>query len=83
MQAASYAYEATFGKRPVFIRGGGSLPVVADFQRLLGLSSVLMGFGFSDDNLHAPNEKFNLGQFYGGILAGIHFLDAFGSGEGE
>lgn len=76
VQAAVYAYEQAFAKRPVFTREGGSIPVVADFQRYLGIPSVLMGFGSPDDNLHAPNEKFNLAQFYGGIEASVYFLAA-------
>ena len=77
VQAAASAYEAAFGRRPVFIREGGSIPIVADFQQVLGAPSVLMGFGLPDDNLHAPNEKFGLAQFYGGIETSIHFLSLY------
>jgi phosphate transport system permease protein len=58
----------------VFIREGGSIPVVSTFKRVLGIPTVLMGFGLSDDNLHSPNEKFYLPNFYRGIQASIHFL---------
>jgi acetylornithine deacetylase/succinyl-diaminopimelate desuccinylase-like protein len=53
---------------------GGSIPVVADMQEILGVNSVLSGFGLPDDNLHAPNEKLSLGTWYKGIDALIHFF---------
>jgi acetylornithine deacetylase/succinyl-diaminopimelate desuccinylase-like protein len=78
MNAASEAYEEIFGKRPIFMRMGGSIPVVALFQQRLGMDSVLMGFGLPDDNLHAPNEKFNIGMFYKGIETAIVFYQKMG-----
>jgi len=69
VQAAGRAIEKGFGKRPVFTREGGSIPVVADFQSALGVPVVLFGFGLPDENLHAPNEKFNLDNFFNGVLA--------------
>ena len=69
VQAAGRAIEKGFGKRPVFTREGGSIPIVADFQASLNAPVVLFGFGLPDDNLHAPNEKFNLENFFNGILA--------------
>jgi len=63
----------------VFERGGGSIPVVATFQDVLGIETILMGFGLPDDNLHAPNEKFHLPNFYRGIETAIHFMDYLGS----
>jgi acetylornithine deacetylase/succinyl-diaminopimelate desuccinylase-like protein len=60
--------------RPVFRREGGSVPVVAQIQKYLGVESVLTGFGLPDDNLHAPNEKIHLPTFHRGIQAMIHFL---------
>jgi acetylornithine deacetylase/succinyl-diaminopimelate desuccinylase-like protein len=69
VQAAGRAIEKGFGKRPVFTREGGSIPVVADFQAALNVPVVLFGFGLPDDNLHAPNEKFNLDNFFNGVLA--------------
>jgi acetylornithine deacetylase/succinyl-diaminopimelate desuccinylase-like protein len=69
VQAAGRALEKGFGKRPVFTREGGSIPVVADFQTALNVPVVLFGFGLPDDNLHAPNEKFNLDNFFNGVLA--------------
>jgi acetylornithine deacetylase/succinyl-diaminopimelate desuccinylase-like protein len=79
MQAACKAYAAAFGREPVFERGGGSIPVVATFQDVLGIETILMGFGLPDDNLHAPNEKFHLPNFYRGIETAIHFMDYLGS----
>jgi acetylornithine deacetylase/succinyl-diaminopimelate desuccinylase-like protein len=75
MQAAFDAYTATFGREPVFTREGGSIPVVAAFQNYLGLETILIGFGLPDDNLHAPNEKFNVPMFYKGIKTLIHFYE--------
>jgi acetylornithine deacetylase/succinyl-diaminopimelate desuccinylase-like protein len=69
VQAAGRAIEKGFGKRPVYTREGGSIPVVATFQTALNIPVVLFGFGLPDDNLHAPNEKFNLDNFFNGVLA--------------
>lgn len=74
VQAAAAALEAVFGREPVFVREGGSLPVVSDFQRDLGLESVIMGFGLPDDKIHAPNERFYLPNFYKGIETSIRFF---------
>lgn len=73
MQVASEAYEETFGVRPIFVREGGSIPVVASLQKKLGIHTVLLGFGLPDDNLHAPNEKFSLAMFHKGIETVILF----------
>jgi acetylornithine deacetylase/succinyl-diaminopimelate desuccinylase-like protein len=77
MQAAAEALRGVFGKDPLFVRSGGSIPVVADFKRLLGLDTVLMGFGLDSDAIHSPNEHFGLNRFHQGIAAAIRFLDAF------
>jgi acetylornithine deacetylase/succinyl-diaminopimelate desuccinylase-like protein len=74
MQAATKAYASAFGKEPVFMREGGSIPVVSQFQSELGLETVLMGFGLASDQIHAPNERFYLPNFYRGIETSIHFL---------
>lgn len=66
-QAASKAMETTFGKKPIPVRGGGSIPICALFEKELGIKIVFMGFGLDSDNLHSPNEKFNLENFYKGI----------------
>ena len=73
--AASRAFEKAFGKRPVFVREGGSIPVVATFAELLGLPSVLMGIGLPDENAHAPNEKLDLFNFRTGIAGSAHFFN--------
>jgi len=66
-QAAAKAIEATFGKAPIPVRGGGSIPICSLFEKELGVKVVLMGFGLDSDNLHSPNEKFDLANFYKGI----------------
>ena len=78
---AANAIEKAFGKRPVFQREGGSIPVVATFSELLGAPSVLMGFGLPDENAHAPNENFDLGNFFGGIKSSAYFLDELARAE--
>ncbi len=75
IQAATRALHEVWGKDTVFIRSGGSIPIVGDFDRYLGLPSVMMGFGLPDDNLHAPNEKFHLKNFALGIESVIRFLE--------
>jgi len=75
--AMSNAYELGFGKKPLFSREGGSIPVVLLFQKYLGLPVALMGVGLPDDNLHSPNEKFFLPNFYKGINSSIHFMDEY------
>lgn len=74
MQAASAAYEEVFGRKPVYMREGGSIPVVAAFQTHLGQEAVLMGFGLPTDRIHSPNERFYVPNFYKGIQTSIHFL---------
>ena len=66
-KAAAKAIEATFHKAPIPVRGGGSIPICALFEKELGIKIVFMGFGLDSDNLHSPNEKFNLENFYKGI----------------
>ena len=75
IQAATRALHEVWGKDTVFIRSGGSIPIVGDFDRHLGLPSVMMGFGLPDDNLHAPNEKFHLKNFELGIISLIRFME--------
>ncbi|HTF27539.1 MAG TPA: dipeptidase [Flavitalea sp.] len=66
-QAAAKAIEVTFNKKPIPVRGGGSIPICALFEKELGVKIVFMGFGLDSDNLHSPNEKFNLENYYKGI----------------
>jgi acetylornithine deacetylase/succinyl-diaminopimelate desuccinylase-like protein len=74
VQAMCDGLEAVWGTKPMFRREGGSIPVVAQMQSILGIESVLTGFGLPDDNLHAPNEKQHLPTWYKGIDALIHFF---------
>jgi len=76
-QAAAKAMEATFGKKPIPVRGGGSIPICALFEKELGIKIVFMGFGLDSDNLHSPNEKFNLENFYKGIETIPYFHQYF------
>jgi acetylornithine deacetylase/succinyl-diaminopimelate desuccinylase-like protein len=78
VRAAAEALTESFGRETVYIRSGGSIPVVGVFDRYLGVPSVLMGFGLPDDNLHAPNEKFHLPNFYRGIEAVARYLERLG-----
>lgn len=75
--AASKAMEMTFGKKPIPTRGGGSIPIVALFEQILGLKTVLLGFGLDSDNLHSPNEKYGLFNFYKGIETIPYFYKYF------
>ena len=72
IRAAGRAIEKGFGKTPVFTREGGSIPVVATFQEELGIPSVLFGVGLPDENAHAPNEKLDLANFHGGVIASAY-----------
>ncbi len=76
-KAAAKAMEATFGKTPIPVRGGGSIPICALFEKELGVKIVFMGFGLDSDNLHSPNEKFNVENFYKGIETIPYFHQYF------
>lgn len=80
IQTASRALRETWDRDTVFIRSGGSIPVVGDFQQHLGIPTVLMGYGLPDDALHAPNEKFSLRNFHMGIASTGRFLELLGQG---
>jgi acetylornithine deacetylase/succinyl-diaminopimelate desuccinylase-like protein len=80
--AAMAAQEDIFGARPVRVREGGSIPIVASFSDVLEVPTLLMGFGLPDDRLHAPNEKFNISHFYNGIRAVVRLLDRAGGDSG-
>jgi acetylornithine deacetylase/succinyl-diaminopimelate desuccinylase-like protein len=75
MKAAVRAYERGWGRTPVFTRGGGSIPVVADIARLMNIPVVMMGFGLDDDGLHGANERFGVENLRRGIATSIAFLD--------
>jgi acetylornithine deacetylase/succinyl-diaminopimelate desuccinylase-like protein len=78
IKSATEALREVFNKETVFIRSGGSIPIVTDFQDVLKIPSVMMGFGLPDDNLHAPNEKFHIPNFYRGIESIIRFFEKLG-----
>jgi acetylornithine deacetylase/succinyl-diaminopimelate desuccinylase-like protein len=78
IRAATRALHQVFGKETVFIRSGGSIPIVGDFERHLKIPTVMMGFGLPDDNLHAPNEKFHIANFHQGIESIILFFEELG-----
>ena len=75
MRAAARAYEFGYGARPVYMREGGSIPVIGTFQKTLNAPVIMMGFGLPDDNLHAPNEKYSLASFHRGIKTAIKFFE--------
>ena len=77
MNAAMEAMEIAFGKKPVFMRAGGSIPVTGTFQKELNAEPILMGLGVPNDNIHGPNEKFNLPNFFGGITASVLFIEKY------
>jgi acetylornithine deacetylase/succinyl-diaminopimelate desuccinylase-like protein len=79
VKAATEAMHEVFGKETVFVRGGGSIPIVGDFVRELKIPTLLMGFGLPDDNLHAPNEKFHLANFHRGIESLVRFFASVGA----
>jgi acetylornithine deacetylase/succinyl-diaminopimelate desuccinylase-like protein len=75
VQAAVKALEKGFGKKPLYQREGGSIPIVVQFKQILGLDTVLLGFGLPDENAHAPNEFIDLNNFFGGIRTSSHFYN--------
>jgi len=79
IRVAAQAFGEVFGKPAVFIRSGGSIPVVGDFSRHLGIPTVLMGFGLPDDGLHSPNEKLSLENYYQGIVTVARFFEQYGA----
>ena len=81
-KAAAKAIHTTFGKDPIPVRGGGSIPICALFEKELGLKIVFMGFGLDSDNLHSPNEKFDLVNFYKGIETIPYFHQYFAEMKG-
>lgn len=76
-KAAAKAIEATFGKKPIPVRGGGSIPICSLFEKELGVKIVFMGFGLDSDNLHSPNEKYDIANFYKGIETIPYFHQYF------
>ena len=80
-RAASKAIHTTFGKDPIPVRGGGSIPICALFEKELGLKIVFLGFGLDSDNLHSPNEKFDIVNFYKGIETIPYFHQYYAEGK--
>ena len=79
IQVAAQAFSDIFGKRTVFTRSGGSIPIVGDFAEHLGIPTILMGFGLPDDGLHSPNEKYSVENYYKGIMTIAHFFEQYGA----
>jgi acetylornithine deacetylase/succinyl-diaminopimelate desuccinylase-like protein len=80
IQIAAKAFSDILQKPTVFIRSGGSIPIVGDFATHLKIPTILMGFGLPDDGLHSPNEKYRLENYYKGIMTIAHFMDEYGRG---
>jgi acetylornithine deacetylase/succinyl-diaminopimelate desuccinylase-like protein len=78
IRVAASAFEETFERETVFVRSGGSIPIVGDFATHLGIPTILMGFGLPDDGLHSPNEKFAVENYYKGIHTVARFLEKYG-----
>jgi len=78
IQVAARAFSDILQKPTVFIRSGGSIPIVGDFATHLGIPTILMGFGLPDDGLHSPNEKYSLENYYKGIMTIAHFFEEYG-----
>ncbi len=78
IQVAAKAFGEMLKRPTVFIRSGGSIPIVGDFARNLGIPTILMGFGLPDDGLHSPNEKYKIDNYYTGIMTIAHFFEQYG-----
>lgn len=76
-KAASKAMETTLGKKPIPVRSGGSIPIIATFEKVLDTKSILLGFGLEADAIHSPNENYPLEQFYNGIETIVHFYEEY------
>jgi acetylornithine deacetylase/succinyl-diaminopimelate desuccinylase-like protein len=79
IDVAARAFGEIFGKQTVFIRSGGSIPIVGDFASHLGIPTILMGFGLPDDGLHSPNEKYKVENYFLGIMTIAHFFEQYGA----
>jgi acetylornithine deacetylase/succinyl-diaminopimelate desuccinylase-like protein len=78
---AAETFSEVLGAPTVFIRGGGSIPIVGEFAEHLGIPTVLMGFGLPDDGLHSPNEKYRISNYYTGIITIARFLEKYGAAD--
>lgn len=79
IDVAARAFGDVLGRETVFVRSGGSIPIVGDFAKHLHIPTILMGFGLPDDGLHSPNEKYKLSNYYAGIVTIAHFFEQYGS----
>jgi acetylornithine deacetylase/succinyl-diaminopimelate desuccinylase-like protein len=79
IDVAARAFRDVLGRETVFVRSGGSIPIVGDFAKHLHIPTILMGFGLPDDGLHSPNEKYKLSNYYAGIVTIAHFFEQYGS----
>jgi len=79
IHTAARAFKDILGRETVFIRSGGSIPIVGDFVKHLHIPTILMGFGLPDDGLHSPNEKYKLSNYYAGIMTIAHFFEQYGA----
>jgi len=79
IHTAARAFKDILGRETVFIRSGGSIPIVGDFAKHLHIPTILMGFGLPDDGLHSPNEKYKLSNYYAGIMTIAHFFEQYGA----
>ena len=77
---AAQALEEVFGRKTVYIRSGGSVPIVGDITKHLGIPTAMMGFGLPDDRLHSPNEKFHLDNYYKAIHSVARFFELLSEG---
>ena len=83
IHVAAEAFSEMLKAPTVFIRSGGSIPIVGEFAEYLGIPTVLMGFGLPDDGLHSPNEKYRISNYYTGIMTIAHFLEKYGQTAGQ
>jgi acetylornithine deacetylase/succinyl-diaminopimelate desuccinylase-like protein len=81
IDTAARAFSDILERPTVFIRSGGSIPIVGDFARHLNIPTILMGFGLPDDGLHSPNEKYKISNYYTGIMTIAHFLELYGQNK--
>ena len=79
IRVAAQAFADVFGSQTVFIRSGGSIPIVGEFAEHLKIPTILMGFGLPDDGLHSPNEKYKIANYYKGIMTVAHFMEQYGA----